>query len=64
MEVSGPDDNLILLAEETIPEVYSVSGKVVDEDGNGIPSVRLTFTDAEDNAVTTVTDSQGCYVSI
>jgi len=61
VSVSGPDNNLILLATETAPAVYSVSGKVVDEDGNGIPSVRLTFTDAEDNAVTTITDSQGNF---
>jgi protocatechuate 3,4-dioxygenase beta subunit len=59
-DVTGPD-NVFFLAKETTPEVYTVSGRVVDDQGRGIPSVRLTFTDAEDNAVTTITDSQGNF---
>jgi hypothetical protein len=59
VSVSGPDNNLILLATETAPAVYSVSGKVVDEDGNGIPSVTITFRGGTE--ATTVTDAEGKF---
>jgi hypothetical protein len=39
--------------------VYSVSGKVVDEDGNGIPSVTITFRGGTE--ATTVTDAEGKF---
>ena len=49
------------LGKKEDPARYAISGKVVDDQGRGLPSVRITFTDAEDNAVTTVTDSQGNF---
>ncbi len=40
---------------------YMVSGKVVDDAGEGIPSVTVTFTFADDSFVTAVTNSSGDF---
>lgn len=52
------------LGKKEDPARYAISGKVVDDQGRGLPSVRITFTDAEDNAVTTVTDSQVTLLAV
>ena len=57
--VTSPDSNIVFLAKETAPTVYTVSGKVVDGQGRGIPSVVVAFTG--DSTVTTLTDAQGNF---
>ena len=57
IEVSGPRSSITFIAQEDASAAYAVSGKVVDGEGIGIPSVTITFTGAE--TVTTVTNTDG-----
>jgi hypothetical protein len=57
--VTGAEDNMVFIATNDPPADYTASGKVVDEDGKGIPSVTITF--RGDTEATTITDSEGNF---
>ena len=43
IEVSGPRSSITFIAQEDASAAYAVSGKVVDGEGIGIPSVTITL---------------------
>jgi len=58
-DVDGPDDIIVFLAKATAPTVYTVSGRVVDDQGRGIPGVTITF--SGDSTGMALTDAEGDF---
>ena len=59
---STPSNNLTLQVESGgYPTSFSLTGKVMDDNGLGLPGVRVVLSNSEGGTFSTVTDASGTY---